>query len=211
MDSTAVQQLLGRYLFDQRHTPICGNFQTSTLPECDLISVNPQGLLCEWEIKISRSDFQADFRKERKHRCLALGQGRVARRRGSALEYQFLTCSYFSYACPAGLLRESDLPPYAGLVWVHPDGRIAVVRPAPTRHLYPADADILRRINHNLTQKFLYGCSRATFATRPLGTAIPFAAAPAALLEAPAPPPLTPGSRHLKARDPAPLRRGRRP
>ena len=205
MDSTAVQQLLGRYLFDQRHTPICGNFQTATLPECDLISVDRAGLLCEWEIKISRSDFKADFQKERKHHHLAQGQGRVARRRGNTLDYHFLTCSYFTYACPAGLLHETDLPPYAGLVWVHPGGSITVVRTAPQMHAFRADADILRRINHNLTQKFLYGCSRVTFATRPQGTPIPSAPR---LIENPTPAP-PPSGRRLKARDPAPLKRGR--
>ncbi len=163
MDSSLVQQHLGRYLFDKQHTAICGNFQTRTLPECDLISVNKEGLLCEWEIKISRSDFQADFRKEEKHKNLAAGRGHLIVRGGKQNLARFLTCSYFSYACPAGLLGVGDLPAYAGLVWVYPDGRIDIKRAAPVRHQYPADAYILSRITHNLTQKYLYGCSRSTF------------------------------------------------
>jgi hypothetical protein len=217
MDATDVQQALGRYLFDLRHTPICGNFQTATLPECDLISVNREGYLCEWEIKISRSDFKADFGKTRKHECLAAGQGRFTRQRrqreGEVVQYHFLTCSYFSYACPAGLLQLTDIPVYAGLTWVYPDGRVTTLKQAPLLHVHKADADILRRINHNLTQKYLYGCSRATFASRgnptPPAAPMPPPTPPLAPLKSKAPTPLAEG-RRLKPRDPNPLRRKKR-
>lgn len=71
-----------------------------------------------YEIKCSRSDFQAEMRRPQK-RAEAL-----------AVSHQF----YF--ACPAGLLRPSEMPPEAGLVWVHPDGG-KVMRVAPVREPRP--------------------------------------------------------------------------
>jgi hypothetical protein len=209
MNATDVQQALGRFLYDLRHSPVCGNFKTSTLPECDLISINRVGLLCEFEIKISRSDFRADFSKTRKHENLAQGNGRLVRgTRNGKIRHYFLTCSYFTYACPAGLLTEADLPPYAGLVWVHADGRVQVLRAAPVRHLYPADGDILRRIAHNLTQKFLYGCSRMTFASR-AGKTKPVPRPTESTLLGAASPGLLPSGRRVRGRDPVPVRRRR--
>jgi hypothetical protein len=166
MDSSFLQQTLGRYLFDRKHTAICGNFQTVTLPECDLISVNLDGLLCEWEIKISRSDFLADLRKTQKHLNLSKGTGTTYLKSGGQQHLRFVTCSYFSYVCPAHLILPHQVPVYAGLIWVYEGGKVEIQKAAPQRHSVPADAYILGKIAHNLCQKYLFGCSRATFATK---------------------------------------------
>jgi hypothetical protein len=219
LNEATMQQLLGRHLFDQGHSHICGNFQTTTLPECDLISVDPKGYLCEWEIKLTRADFKADGKKTFKHTCLDAGQGLVARRRGKQLQHLFLCCSFFTYACPPGLLYPADLPAYAGLVWVSSSGQVDVKRLAPVVHTHPADTFILARITHNLTQKYLYGCSRTTFANRGGEATTPVTLPPAPPAPAPVPAPtrtLRPQTeapaprqkgRHIKQRDPRPVRR----
>lgn len=208
MNEALLQQHLGRHLFDQGHGWICGNFQTATLPECDLVSVNPRGLLCEWEIKLSRSDFKADTKKTGKHRALATGEGYEQHQRGKRLTLRLACCSYFSYVCPSGLLTLEDLPAYAGLVWVDPQGRVVIKRAAPIVHDYEPGAALLAKITHNLTQKYLYGCARRTFAEREALAPVP--APPAApikrtikpvspKIKTPAPP-VKPKGRCLKKR-----------
>ena len=71
--------------------------------ESDVIILSPNNVLCEVEIKISRSDYKQDFRKVRKHQRLASGKCPVNK---------------FLYACPEGLIHPDELPDYAGLTWI---------------------------------------------------------------------------------------------
>lgn len=62
------------------------------------------------EVKISRSDFHADKKKYwRRNPEYGLGQLR-------------------SYLCPEGIIKEEDLPPYWGLLYVNDKGKIYVVK-----------------------------------------------------------------------------------
>ena len=156
MDSKEITAILGRQLFEMGHSPICANFQTIALHECDIISVNSGGNLCEFEIKISASDFKADFKKVFKHTTLKSGPYAKVSKKG---EVTHLACSYFTYVCPACLIREDQIPPYAGLIWIHADGRIDHKIKAPMLHKFKADPAIIKKIAHNLTQKQLFGGS----------------------------------------------------
>ena len=64
------------------------------------------------EVKVSRADFLADKKKSfRKNPKNGLGD-------------------YRSYLCPKGIIKESDLPKYWGLLWVDEKGKIAeIVKP----------------------------------------------------------------------------------
>ncbi|MCI0488974.1 MAG: hypothetical protein L0229_20470 [Blastocatellia bacterium] len=74
--------------------------------EADMISVTPAGLVSEYEIKVSRSDFFADAKKFR------------ARRLANPLPIHTRP-NYFYYAVPAGLVVADEIPDYAGLIYVH--------------------------------------------------------------------------------------------
>ncbi|WP_371265235.1 hypothetical protein [Alistipes sp.] len=63
------------------------------------------------EVKVSRSDFLADAKKPH----------RANPQEGAGIHRY--------YCCPAGLIQESDLPPYWGLLWER-DGKIEEVKRA---------------------------------------------------------------------------------
>ena len=160
MDSKEITLAVGCKLFEAGHTPICANFQTMALHECDIISVNSNGFLSEFEIKVSVSDFKADFKKKAKHQTLQHGPFAKVTKNGELTHY---ACSYFYYVCPACLIREDMVPAYAGLIWVHANGRVDTKIQAPLLHKYKADAKLIKKIAHNLTQKHLFGASHRTF------------------------------------------------
>lgn len=97
--------------------------------ESDLLYLTNCNYAVEWEIKLSRSDFRADFQKQYKHNVLAG-------------KYHPVGPSEFYFACPQGLIDKNEVPEYAGLVWVNPDKchvyndfayDISVVKKAPRR------------------------------------------------------------------------------
>lgn len=115
--------------------------------ECDLIGVRLNGHVDEIEIKVSRSDFKADFAKvvpmqegkpgaelvheghltfwqAKKHDLLADGQSSVNR---------------FWFMTPLGLLTESDIPEHAGLIEVTKTGSLRTTKQAPLLHKQKAD------------------------------------------------------------------------
>lgn len=80
--------------------------------EMDICQITKAGYVVEYEIKLSRSDFAADFKKGggyglnpsifSKHNVLANNE--VKRKRPSR----------FFFVTPRGLLKEEDIPSYAG-------------------------------------------------------------------------------------------------
>lgn len=86
-----------------------------------MISVTKAGLIVEYEIKISRSDFRADFKKIR-HRILDSRKINEPHR-GAA---------YFYYAVPRDLVRTTEVPDHAGLIYCDPVFQI--VKQAPRLH-----------------------------------------------------------------------------
>ncbi len=74
--------------------------------ECDLFVVRKTLWSAEYEIKISRADFKADFRKKIKHRRL----------QSQRLQDEGLPTQFF-YVMPSLLVLPKDVPEYAGLIY----------------------------------------------------------------------------------------------
>ena len=53
-------------LYLKGHSPITSHFQGQRFAECDVLSVTKSDYICEYEIKISKSDFKADYTYNRK-------------------------------------------------------------------------------------------------------------------------------------------------
>ena len=81
------------------------------------MSLNYHDHTTEFEIKKSRSDFHADFKKKEKHFSTSNGYG----------------CNYFYYACPMGLINKNEVPEYAGLIYATSKG-CYIVKKAPILH-----------------------------------------------------------------------------
>ena len=100
--------------------------------ECDVFEVTAAGYFVEYEVKISKSDFRADaekakgfdaFNLERKHDLLSVSDMRGPSR--------------FYFVTPENLIDEQELPPWAGLIIAHQEGRKTYLhtrRPAPQLH-----------------------------------------------------------------------------
>lgn len=120
-----LQDALYRYFSKKNHpltVPNCG--ADCVMGEADLISVTRAKYVHEVEIKRSRTDFNRDFRqKEGKHQ--ALKQGYQRRKEWYSQPDELLVyANYFWFACPEGVLDESDMPEYAGLMVVKDNARV---------------------------------------------------------------------------------------
>jgi hypothetical protein len=115
--------------------------------ESDYVAFSKNGYVYEAEIKISRSDFQADLRnKAAKHTALSSalkGEG------GAAGPNRFV------YVCPEGVIRPEDLEtlPYAGLLWVDRRGVFSWKVGLPEIHGAKwafTDAELAEKFNYGL-------------------------------------------------------------
>lgn len=117
--------------------------------ESDVFAITPSdGMAYEFEIKVSRSDFRADFEKQEKHRWLSnhrlpmlLRRGRersASAKLGARSTFTYLPRvetipNRFYYVAPAGVIPKDEVPRYAGLIEIM-DGKIVYTKRAPTLH-----------------------------------------------------------------------------
>lgn len=107
-----VQRAMFRPLADRGYSHITPNVHLYGW-ESDVVAITSSGYVVEYEIKLSRSDFERDRRKSRHNTLEAHYKRRKGERSGSVP-------ARFFYATPPGLVRPSDLPDYAGLTFVTP-------------------------------------------------------------------------------------------
>jgi hypothetical protein len=134
--------------------------------EADFLAVTKAGYLTEVEIKVSRSDFQAEFKsKAHKHRVLQEGvpkQGQWRHKTGYDLDWTTVQphrVKHFYFAMPHELATQLEplVPTYCGLVAISTGGRfgalkVKVLRPAPIlknhRKLTQEEIHQIMRSNH---------------------------------------------------------------
>ncbi len=113
--------------------------------ESDTVVLQKSGYLAEFEIKISRSDFRADFKKRIRTHYVRWGNGSHMTPKHELLTtdnpvyqgvndtVQLRRPNRFYFAVPKGMLTELDIPAHAG--WVEIDHRrVTVRRKAPLLH-----------------------------------------------------------------------------
>ncbi len=90
--------------------------------ESDFFGVSKVGYTIEVEVKITKADFKADFKKSQKHFILS-----NADKESITLPHQFshreftikpFAPNQFFYCCPEGLIDVKDIPDYAGLLYL---------------------------------------------------------------------------------------------
>jgi len=106
-----VQLALFWWLQDRGRTLIMPNFTPNGWQECDMFSLTTSLFFHEIEVKVSRADFRSEFNSKRYKHMVLRGDKALSRGQRSPPRT-------FSFACPYGLLSESDVPEYAGLIWV---------------------------------------------------------------------------------------------
>lgn len=119
--------------------------------ESDYLCITKSDLIYECEIKISRSDFQNDFKhKKENHLLLESKEKDIAADNKKP--------DYFYYAVPEGLITKDEVPEYAGLIYVSKASgsnnvfsTCTVVKQAPRLKKEKTDLGSL-----NLRDKFYY-------------------------------------------------------
>ena len=79
--------------------------------ESDFLAITRSLYAYEVEVKMSKQDFFNDFKKDKKHKVLKDGIIKV----GGVISYP---PNYFYYACPPNMIDVSEVPSYAGLIYV---------------------------------------------------------------------------------------------
>jgi hypothetical protein len=87
--------------------------------EYDVASLNGNGYLTDFEVKISRSDFKADAKKKKIRYYI------------DPLFYRIP--NYFYYVVPDGLVKREEIPNFAGLIFVVGDA-LKTIKRAPFLH-----------------------------------------------------------------------------
>lgn len=137
----SIQTTLSRHFMSESNIKyIAENLYIYTW-ESDLWIMTKSNITYEFEIKISKADFKNDFKhKTEKH---ALLENKTA---------SLIKPNYFYYAVPENLIKEEDVPEYAGLIYmkdIYPYFEIIKQAPKLTDSKY--DKEQL-----NLLEKFYY-------------------------------------------------------
>ncbi len=67
MTETEIQNMIFRYYHQDRSNKIIPNVKLYDY-EADLLRITKAGFLHEYEIKLTKSDYKADFKKSKKHK-----------------------------------------------------------------------------------------------------------------------------------------------
>lgn len=131
--------------------------------ESDKFIETRSGLIYEFEIKVSKSDFKNDFKHKKDKHIILEGEERYGdkylpryyecleenKKRGNWAEMNFRKYAdndkhymvgghkrpnYFYYCTPPGIIDVDDVPSYAGLVYVDKSGLITIKKKAPKLH-----------------------------------------------------------------------------
>ena len=157
--SKNIEAALSMHLYEKQHSPITTRFTGYGLSECDVISISKSDYIYEYEIKISRSDFKADFNKE-KHKLMlerkCTKEIMIKENKEMIKDTLYLTSNYFHFVTPTGLVSIDDIPEYAGLIYMDENLNFEVIKKAPLLHKEKASYNFIRQLSHNLTCKLVF-------------------------------------------------------
>lgn len=85
--------------------------------EMDLMVVKPSGLVYEYEIKISRSDFFNDMKKGVNKWDGNIYNDFVRSHKHTTIQHGDRLCNRFYFVVPEGLVKKDEVPAYAGLIY----------------------------------------------------------------------------------------------
>lgn len=147
-----IQKYVHRYASAHHHPCIIRNCFMYKW-ECDVLSVTRSGYTHEFEIKTSYVDFKNDFSKIYKHQTLKNCCADEKRRP-----------NYFWYVCQSGIIPISDVPEYAGLMYVANitnfipedigEEYLKLIKKAPLLHHDKINNEELMHIAQSFTERY---------------------------------------------------------
>lgn len=157
--SKNIEASLAMYLYEKQHSPITTHFTGYGLSECDVISISKSNYIYEHEVKISKSDFKADFKKE-KHKLMterkSVTERLIKENNEMIKDVWYFTPNYFYFVVPKDLITMEEIPEYAGLIYASEDLNFEIVKKAPLIHKEKATSNFIRQLSHNLTCKLVF-------------------------------------------------------
>lgn len=143
-----IQKELCTHLAANKHDAICENVCLNWW-EIDVASLTKSGMLHEFEVKISRSDFKCDKKNKSTKFIYYQNKG----------ETQWGCPNYFWYVCPKGLIDISELEKWMGLIY-YENGEFEYVRNAKRLHNKKRknmEKDLRRMLRLTMQRKYLGG------------------------------------------------------
>jgi len=113
--------------------------------------MNKNRFILEIEVKVSKSDFRADFKK-RKHEHYEKADILPPVRYGIRFP------NYFYFAVPEGLISPSEIPEKYGLIYVNPNRSfepVIVVKKAKLLHKQKAPEKVNKQFAHLLSYRMI--------------------------------------------------------
>lgn len=186
METKSIQKAIYFHCKCRQHEYMVSNKHLLKWFECDFISISKAGLLTEYEIKQSRSDFRRDFTaKKVKHAWfegkrnnkLFIKDNQIVENVNTIpkneaymiSEYNmgdFVGPNYFYYVCPKDLLKAEEIPPYAGLIYVHENAtntpRLSFEVKSPLLHKVKTTEEA----KINILKRFMYDYWNNTYEKR---------------------------------------------
>ena len=157
MNRVSIFQLSFYQQYFTRYKIVAPNiFPSRIYGEMDILAIRKSGYVDEIEIKLSKSDFKADFNKTvnkkiktdygykftkvKKHRTLRSGK---------------CIPNYFSFLVPESIVDEIEIPKYCGLYVIYENRRnnIFEVKKAPILH---KKKDIVEGLEEQIGKKMMY-------------------------------------------------------
>ena len=132
--------------------------------EMDIFALRRSGYIDEIEIKRSKADFLADFKKTIKVKGKKIHRGSYSYDeyidilKHDAFEYGIPHCNYFSFLIPEDLVDKCDIPEYAGLyvykVNRHGEGRVTEIKTAKLLHKRKISNDMKYAIARKMAYRY---------------------------------------------------------
>ena len=161
MKTNDIKFVLMKSLYEKSSSIFCTNFQAMGFSECDVLRITPSNIVYEYEIKTSRSDFKADFKKKYKHNRLS----NTINKNNEYIKWSGHPSlpNHFIYVVPKDMVKPTEIPEYAGLIYVEGDN-IEIIKKAPKLHNFKANETLIRTVCSLLSTRTLFGgCSYIKF------------------------------------------------
>ena len=151
MDAKKVEKLLLNHLSKRKDfLVLTTNLSWDLAFEADVFYITKDLKIFEYEIKVSKSDFNRDYKKSK------LGVSK----------YDFLDCNKnitphydskrpnkFYYVCPSGLINKNEIPSNYGLIHIMPSGQVATIKHSKTLHENKTTIDMSLKVARNFCLK----------------------------------------------------------
>ena len=149
MDTKEIQKLICIQEVLKFNIP-CENVSFFFHGEADVLSLNRNKYISEFEVKISKSDFKAEKKKVTKWMFFEM-------------RTETHIPNYFWYVCNEGLIQISEIPIYAGLMYVV-NGELEIIKKPLLLHKKKADTErIMTKFCKVMSERIHLGNCRLTY------------------------------------------------